>query len=369
LVVTYGGTVTATLPVCALPGAPLDVSGAILPDTLVAECARVATTFGNLNAACGLPSAPTCRVVDQLDPNDEQTDDSFVSTVCETPCTPNEVDPNVPSTCSKYDPVAFADCLASGMPLAVCRNLVAATNAIPDSPVCVASGSPLAFHAFGRRSLCEAKGTAVIVVDGRSPIDDPDTDGDLEVFATPCPGGSCMVYPYLGLHMDDIEFEVRWASNPKFGDLNASGRGLDAALLDTGLASFAPASVAGSLSGRRLTVTPSQGLSVDATNGEPLAIGVDFIGRTCTVDGGLDLGVGDDGVCEADGTTACATDADCTTVGGVCTLPPDSAPMRADIFLFGPLVNQPPTANAGADQTIECTSTDGAPFPERARSA
>jgi hypothetical protein len=80
------------------------------------------------------------------------------------------------------------------------------------------------------------------------------------------------------------------------------------------------------------------------------------------VDGGIALGVGDDGLCEADGTTPCATDADCTAVGGVCILPPDTAPMQADVVLAGMLVNQPPAADAGADQTIECTSSAGASF-------
>ncbi len=363
LVVTYTGIVTAKLPVCALPDPPRDVLGAIEPTTQAAECARVATTLGNLNAACGLPSAPICRVIDRLDPNNEQTDDSFESAVCETPCTPDAVDPNDQTTCSKYDPVAFADCLASGMPMAVCKNLVRATNAIPDSPVCVPSGSPLAFHAFGQRSQCEVEGAAVIDIDGNGPIEDPDTEGTVEILARPCPGGNCKVHPYLDLRMDDIEFDAGlFASNPHFGDLNASARGVDTALLDSGLASFTPASVAGSLSGRRLTSTPSQGLTVDATNDEPLEIGVDFIGRTCRVDGGLALGVGNDGVCEADGTTPCASDADCVAVGGVCILPPDSAPMQADVALGGPLVNQPPTANAGADQTLECTGTAGATF-------
>jgi len=356
LVVTLSGELTANLPVCALPDPPRDATGAILPDTLIDECERVAATLAGLNTACGLPSAPTCTVVDLRDPNGEQTDDSTESQVCKVPCAGNEVDPS----CSDYDPIAFADCLASGMPLAVCKSLVTATNATGDSPVCVNSGSALAFHAFGQRSQCEVGGTAIIKVDGRSPIDDPDTAGTVEILARPCPGGSCPVHPYLDLRMDDIEFEVDWASNPHFGDLNSSARGLETALLDAGLASFAPASVAGSLSGRR--IGEAEGLSVDATNDEPLDVGVDFIGRTCTVDGGLALGVGNDGLCEADGTTPCATDADCAAVGGVCILPPGTAPMRADVVLGGKLVNQPPAANAGADQTIECTSTAGASF-------
>jgi hypothetical protein len=271
------------------------------------------------------------------------------------------VDPNDPTTCSKYDPVEFAACLAMGTPLADCKNLhVSATNATGGSPVCVASGGAMAFQALGRRSQCDVEGTAVIDVDGRRPIDDPDTEGTVEILGGPCAGSNCPVHPYLDLNMDDVEFEVRWASNPVFGDLNASGRGVNTALLDTGLASFAPASVAGSVSGRRSGV--AEGVTVDATNDEPLDVGVDWVGRTCTLEGGLALTVGDDGVCEADNAIPCASDADCAAVGGACILPPDSAPMQADVALGGTLVNQPPSADAGAAQTIECTSSAGQSF-------
>lgn len=36
--------------------------------------------------------------------------------------------------------------------------------------------------------------------------------------------------------------------------------------------------------------------------------------------------------------------------------------MTVDVALAGPIVNQPPTANAGPDQNVECTSTAGASF-------
>jgi hypothetical protein len=51
-------------------------------------------------------------------------------------------------------------------------------------------------------------------------------------------------------------------------------------------------------------------------------------------------------------------------VGGVCKLPPaDSEQMSVTVTLLdGDLVNQPPSAAAGADQTVECTSTAGASF-------
>ena len=108
----------------------------------------------------------------------------------------------------------------------------------------------------------------------------------------------------------------------------------------------------------------SDGLAINAMNPDPLGIGVDWVARICTLDGTLAVGVGDDGVCTGDGTTVCRVDSpDCDAVGGPCVLPADDAEqMRVTVALAGTLVNQPPAAEAGADQTLECTSTGGASF-------
>ena len=90
---------------------------------------------------------------------------------------------------------------------------------------------------------------------------------------------------------------------------------------------------------------------------------MDWVGRTCSVDGSLSTPTGDDGLCEVDGATPCATDDDCVAAGGgVCTLPPATDELVVGLTLFGPIVNQPPLAAAGADQTVECTSPAGASF-------
>jgi len=78
--------------------------------------------------------------------------------------------------------------------------------------------------------------------------------------------------------------------------------------------------------------------------------------------GTLTTGVGDDGVCEADGATPCASDDDCVAVGGACMLPPESDEMLVGLAVDGAIVNMPPRAVAGAAQTIECTSSAGASF-------
>jgi hypothetical protein len=92
---------------------------------------------------------------------------------------------------------------------------------------------------FGQRSRCDLDGTSDIKVGDREPENDPATDGTLEVVGGPCNGGGCKVHPFFDLKMDDITFEVKWHSDPTFSDLKASGRGLDAALVDADKATFA----------------------------------------------------------------------------------------------------------------------------------
>jgi hypothetical protein len=364
LFVTYDTTVTATIPICALPGADHNAEGALTPEAMVNECGRLATTWAGLNTACGYPSPPTCQVVDRRDPEGTDVDDSFQKDVCDQPCVADEVDPNDPATCSKYDPVSYAECRAMGMTIDQCKGYVAATNATgAGTAVCVASGSPLAFHSFGRRSRCDVEGLADVQAGDREPKHDPDTVGTVELLGGPCPGGGCVVDPYFNLRMEPISFSVRWASDPTFRDLGAAGHGLDGAVVDgAGIASFAPDTVAGTATGRR----GSDGLAVNAMNADPLQIGVDWTGSPplCSMDGGLAVGVGDDGLCMGDGATVCRVDSpDCDGVGGPCELPADdSEQMVVTVALEGTLVNQPPAADAGAGQTIECTSPAGASF-------
>jgi hypothetical protein len=366
LIVTFDTTVTAVVPVCALPGADHDsVTGGLTSSAAAAECTRVEETWGGLNETCGYPEPVTCTVVDRLDPNGVDEDDSYQSDACNGTCDANEVDPNNPAaTCSMYDPVSFAECRAMMMPLSTCKEFVKATNATGvGTPVCVASGSPLAFHAFGRRSLCEVEGLSEVRAGDREPKHDPKTAGTLELLGGPCPGGGCAVDPFFNLRMEPISFSVRWASDPTFRDLGAAGRGLEAAVVDgSGVASFAPDTIAGTATGRR----GSNGIAINAMNSDPLHVGVDWAASppTCSLDGALAVGVGDDGVCTGDGTTVCRVDSpDCDAVGGPCMLPADdSEEMRVAVALAGTLVNQPPAAEAGASQSIECTSTAGASF-------
>ena len=349
--------VTATLPVCAR--APVrDANGSITPASGDLECSALAQTLGGLADACGYPSPCTCARVDERDPSGADRPDSFESDACVDPCVEILVDA---PACASFDPNEFTACLAGGASLATCAVHVSATNAAGGVPYCVASGSPLAFHAFGERSLCEVTGSADILAGDRRPKNDPATAGYVELVGEPCPGGNCPVHPYLDFVMNPIEFEVRWASNPVFRDLGAVGRGLETAIADdsTGEASFGSETVLGTGAGRR----GSEALALEAKNPDPLDIGIDWAGRVCDVVGTLSAATGDDGLCDVDGTTPCASDDDCVAVGGgACTLPEPADPLEISLNLRGEFANLPPSANAGADQTVECTGVAGASF-------
>lgn len=354
LVVSIDASVTATLPVCARPGAELDDHGRLTAAAMSAECARAEDTLEGLNLACGYPTPCTCTVVDV-----PGQPDGFNSAVCVPPCMET---PLADTMCSNFNPNAFQDCVDAGGTAETCKSFVAATNVSGDSPVCVASGSPFAFQLFGRRSQCNVAGTSAIHIGDREPKQDPVTDGIVELLGGQCPGAGCKVYPFFNLRMDPITFSVRWHSDPTFSDLGATGHGLQSTAVDgSGLATFAANTITGTGSGRR----GSDGGAVDSTNGQPLLFGIDWAGHTCTMNGNLATSVGDDGLCDGDGTTACRVDSpDCDGVGGPCTFDDATTDeMQVDVALTGQLVNQPPSAVAGgANRNVECTSPAGATF-------
>ncbi len=354
IIITYDASVAARLPVCASAGVERDGTGvSITPDALIAECLRVEQTFQGLAAACGYPTPCHCDVVDFPD-----QDDSFDSTTCGATCP--EVLPD--ALCENFDPNAFADCVEETGTVSICKHFVAATNASSDdSPVCVASGSPLAFHMFGRRSQCNLSGTSSIRVGDREPQQDPATEGTVEILGGPCVGGGCNVHPFFDLAMDPITFEVKFHSDPTFGNLSASGRGFETAPVDGLEATFLADSIVGDGNGQR----GLDGLAISAMNAAPLRIGLDWTGHLCDMVGNVAASVdGEEGTCEGDSEIACTVDTpDCDDAGGVCVFEdPDVEEMEIDVSLSGTLVNQPPLAVAGPDQIIQCTSPAGASF-------
>ena len=213
--------------------------------------------------------------------------------MCNAPCDEVAVD----ATCSNFDPNAFERCIQDGSSIADCKHFVAATNAAGGSPVCVPSGSALAFHAFGSRSRCEVAGTSHIQVGDEEPEQDPATSGTVELLARPCPGGGCRVHPYFDLLMEPITFEVKWHSDPTFIDLSATGRGLEPAVYDAGEITYAANGVAGTGNGRRLIdlITHNAALALDGKNSEPLDFGIDWNARQCDMVGSVAGAIGDDG--------------------------------------------------------------------------
>jgi hypothetical protein len=357
LVVDFSPRIVATLPICA-PHLELDDDHQIEREALKQDCeaegARVAKALDGMAETCGYPTGATCTVVEHR-PGDFSWDASQV-------CTFSTCDPvDLEASCSNFDPDSFVDCVATGG--SGCEDLISANRALGDDPVCVASGSPLAFQLFGQRSTCEiTEGVSEIEVGEREPKKDPQTRGTVEFLGRPCPGESCSVGAYLQLAMDPITFDVKFHSDPVFRDLNASGHSLlGAALLDgAGAGAFPEFTIDGAGSGRR----GSTALTVESSNDEPLAVVVDWSARRCDLDGNLGAVVdGEEGTCAGDGVTRCNADSpDCDVVGGPCEFAEDAEQMSVILDVAGDLVNQPPRSVAGADQTIECTSTAGAAF-------
>ncbi len=207
------------------------------------------------------------------------------------------------------------------------------------------------------------EGRSEIEVGDREPKKDPLTAGTVDIRGGPCVGGGCAVGTSFQLAMEPISFSVRFASDPTFHDVSASGNSCSEAPLMDVEAIFAEDTVAGTGNGRR----GSSGLAINAFNQSPLVLGVDWVGRVCALTGDLAStvdGETPDGFCAGDGTTLCTMDSpDCDDVGGPCEFETDTTePMSVTVALAGPLVNQPPTAMAGADQLLECTSPAGARF-------
>ncbi|MEO6027373.1 MAG: hypothetical protein ABIR79_10955 [Candidatus Binatia bacterium] len=419
LIVTYfdpKADVVAALPVCLpaelnpnLSNVPdPDSDGGDddhLPDGLATDCAnRVENTYKGLIDACGYFSNPgtncNCEVVPTnfhdlnkdgaQDPGEEYY--GFVRetcdhqpTVCEEQVVNLPADPNDPARCNNFDPVQLADCV--GAALQQCANIgtpahecdtdgcltyVAATNAPNGDPVCIAHASvappAIAFQLFGRRSTCDLTGTSEIKVgdDAREPEHDPLTRGTVEIIGGPCPGGSCVVGISTQLAPNPITFEVKWHSDPTFSKLIQAGNsGLTAATVDSlGVATLPTNSTTGVGRGQRGSNEP---LAFEGGNEAPLDLTADWAGFTCALNGNLssDADTEDpDGLCD-DGTTVCHADSpECDGIGGgTCTFATGSSdPVVVNVALSGVLVNQPPTANAGGDQTVECTSPAGAHF-------
>ncbi|MEO8605582.1 MAG: hypothetical protein ABI629_23640 [bacterium] len=135
------------------------------------------------------------------------------------------------------------------------------------------------------------------------------------------------------LGLDPITFEVRFAADPVFEDLTSSGASMArAATVGTsGIGALAAASTESSLRGRRDSNTKAY-----VTN-NPGEVGV--------------IVKWDEHVCALFGDVAGTADGE--TNG--------DEDLKAEVSVSGTILNEPPRANAGPDQNLECNSTAGSP--------
>jgi len=350
LVVGYNANIKATLPICTTTAIDNAQNGPIPHANAADDCqGRVATTMSGLAGACGYPSDCSCDLV-----LDERTDSTYDRDVCDDGCAENVVDP----TCGDFNPNGYAECIQVSSELA-CASHVAATNAVGGVPVCLAAAPPgaMAARIFGRQTTCDVTGHSHIEVDGNEPTKDPFTAGTVTITGDPCSSGGCRVAASFGLAMNPITFEVRFTRDPMFSDLSALGDSISPTAVSSGEVVFGPGKVKGTGNGRR----SSTGGRINASNDEDLTLGVDWSAALCDLNGSLTGALdGESGLCAGDGETPCEVDSpDCDSAGGPCQL---DANMTVGVALAGSIVNQPPTANAGNDQTVQCTGTSGASF-------
>lgn len=342
LAITYRDPpINFTLPVCMTDtlNPNLSSNGAPIAAQLQADCeGRVENTVRGLNQACGYPAVCNCT------PTPAAT---IFQSSCNDPCVQTLVD----ATCSNFNPQNPGS--------------TTATNAAGDTPVCT-TNSPVSAVMFGKRSACVVSGTGLIQVPDESDKH-PAVSGLIELLGAPCPGGTCSVGLASRLQLGNVTYSHTFGSRT-FSDLGAISEtipGFEAHLTAAGTGLFAPGSNALAANGR-------SGSTVEAVvgaNNDALSVVVDWAGATCNLSGAL-IGAADPQLkrCENAGPFAneiCLQDADCgddaNCSDGVCNcVQVTDVGVTLAMTVSGPIVNQPPHANAGADQNVECNQTGGA---------
>jgi len=280
------------------------------PDQLTADCeGRVQKTFADLAQTCGYPAACDCAFLAHSD---------RFNVSCNDPCNEVPLDPS----CSNFNP-----------PL----NKAGATNVPGDAPVCVVSlspqestggPSPIAAAMFGQQSECQVEGPATIEIGDEHKT--TRAQGIIGFAGKPCPSAQCSLGLSYSLTMDPVTFEVRFHSDPTFEDLASTGASLGnaASIGPTGSGEVGAEQTDSSVRGRHDSDTRAFVL----TNPNALDVFVGWDDHSCALTGDL-AGTVDDG---------------------------GDQDLRAAVGLEGSIVNEPPHADAGPSQLVECTSPAGA---------
>ncbi len=335
------------LAVCVPPADNANVGGTEPDDAaLTADCGdntlgsghRVQDTVHGLALACHYPSSCVCSVI----PGSQKYKGSCDLDTGSGPgvCTPSVV----AIDCSNFNPP---------------QGIVTATNAPGDEPVCAAN-SPLSAAMFGRRTSCEVEGTTHVEVGDRS--EDSHTRGLVEFKGDPCPGQPCAVGMEYRLDMDPVTFGNFFHSET-FSDLAGLGEnvaGNEAMLSSAGDGMFVQHTLAASAQGRR----GSDVRGLVTTNDDVVNVNVGWDQNVCHLDGALIGSVDPEaGQCEAgpDAGKPCEDDSECTNddacSDGVCNcvaIGDQGITLRLDVD--GNIMNQPPAADAGPGQDVECTT-------------
>lgn len=313
------------LPICMLAGDNANTGGTEPSDLdLTTDCnGRVATTLSGLAGACGYPADCNCTF--------EAGSQKFSDT-CDTECVENTVD----GDCADFDPAAEPPILD-------------ATNAGSDTPVCVAN-SPLAFGIFGRRTECPVAGLAHVEIDGEGA--DPPATGVLHFRGNPCPGAPCAVGMEYRLDIGSITFSSLFDSETfrELAGVGTSLAGSDVELASNGAGAFA--AEACFLSARGVREDEQRALATRNDDLINVNVGFGSMAPTCSLSGAL-VGSADPETtrCE-EGGNRCSSDSDCTEDDACSEV--GSSQLLLSLNVAGGIVNQPPTADAGDDQTVEC---------------
>ncbi len=331
------------LSVCVPPGYDGNLPGGTIPtaDQLATDCTdRVQPTLSALDEACHYPSVCTCQFV----PDSER----YAGKICDAECTPAPVD----TQCTNFDPK---------------HDQVQANTADNDPPVCTAF-SPLAADLFGQRTSCSVEGTAHITVSDGSDSDSEDshTTGVVQFVGTPCaPGQSCPAGMAYRLDFGNVSVG-NFFESATFNELAGLGEnvaGQSATISPSGDGTFDPQTLGNAAQGRR---DQDQLQGVESTNDSAVAVNVGWNQSTpmCSVQGAV-VGSVDPELKRCSGGPDdgknCQSDSDCTPSSDcaqdVCScVQVQSADLTVNLDVGGAITNQPPTADAGLDQTIECTA-------------